>query len=609
MPGPDATRDRILDILQRHWGYDTLRPLQEEAICASLERRDSLVVLPTGAGKSVCYQIPPLVRGGLDVVVSPLISLMKDQVDGLVASGVAAVALHSAMSPEDQADAERAIEAGEVRLLFAAPERLLTSRTRDLLRRAKPNAIVVDEAHCISHWGHDFRPEYRRLTDLKRTLPEASWHAFTATATERVRDDIVAQLGLDDAAVLVGDCDRPNLVYRVLPRVDARNQCLEAVKRHDGQAVIVYCISRKDTEKTAEWLKKQGIEAAAYHAGLNPKVRQRVQDRFMQERLQVVCATVAFGMGVDRSDVRCVVHMAMPKSIEHYQQEAGRAGRDGLEAECVLLYSSADVMSWRRLMTMAAYDAGDEAAPEHQVELLEHMRRFCSSMRCRHEALANYFGQTIAKTNCGACDVCLDECEVIDDGVVVAQKVLSAVARLRSTFGAAHVVDVLRGANKARIRDMGHDRLTVYGLLAETPAPAVHSYIDQLIDLGALVRSEGEYPVLQLTEEAAGFLKGERDVTLRRPKVATKRAGTKDAGDWTGVDRDLFDRLRDLRRRIAEERAVPAYIVFGDATLRDMARRKPRTAGELLEVKGVGQKKLDEFGEAFLECVQGAAAE
>jgi len=602
MPCDDATITEIHDVLKKHWGFDGLRPLQEEAVRAALDGRDSLVVLPTGAGKSLCYQIPPIIRDGFDVVVSPLISLMKDQVDGLLACGVPAVSLHSGMSPDEQARAESAIENGEIRLLFAAPERLLTSRTRDLLRRTNPGAIVIDEAHCISHWGHDFRPEYRRLTDLRSVVPGAAWHAFTATATERVREDIAAQLGLREPVILVGDCDRPNLVYRVLPRVGGREQLLQAVRRHDGEAVIVYCISRKDTEKTADWLKSEGVEAAAYHAGLTPRVRNRVQERFMQERLQVVCATVAFGMGVDRSNVRCVVHMAMPKSIEHYQQEAGRAGRDGLEAECVLLYSSADVMSWRRLMTRSAQEMGEESAPEHQLEMLERMRRFCSSMQCRHRLLAEYFGQSLAGESCGACDVCLEESAEVQAGEVVAQKILSAVARLQSRFGAAHVVDVLRGSRKEKLRSCGHDQLSVFGLMAETPAPVLQSFIDQLCDLGALERTPGDRPILQLTNDAGRFLRGEAEVSLRTPKVAMVRSRDSSRGgdDWDGVDRELFERLRVLRMEIAEERSVPAYVVFGDATLREMARHRPRTLDEMLEIKGVGRNKLEQFGEVFL---------
>lgn len=599
----DATTGEIYERLRQHWGYDTLRPLQEEAIRAGLSRHDSLVVLPTGGGKSLCYQIPPLIHGGVDVVVSPLISLMKDQVDGLQTCGYPAAALHSGLTPEERGSIEQAVVNGEIRLLFAAPERLMSGRGRDLLRRIEPTSIVIDEAHCISHWGHDFRPEYRRLTELKSTLPTASWHAFTATATARVREDIVQQLGLRNPIVLVGDCDRPNLTYRVIPRINAKTQALEAIRRHDGQAVIVYCISRKATESLAAWLCERDVDAAAYHAGLSASQRRRVQDRFMQERLQVVVATVAFGMGIDRSDVRCVVHMAMPKSVEHYQQESGRAGRDGLAAECVLLYSSADVLSWRRLMDQAAQEAGESGAPDHQVALLEHMRRFCSSMQCRHKSLAEYFGQTYEASNCGACDICLDECKAIDDGVVMAQKILSCVARLQSRFGAAHVVDVLRGARKERLRAMGHDRLSVYGLLAETPTPVVHSYIDQLCDIGALRRTEGDRPVIQLTPDAAEFLKGRREVTLRRPVAVSKSRAAQAEADWAGVDRELFERLRALRRDMAEERGVPAYVIFGDQTLRGLARRRPRSLGEMLEVKGVGKRKLEDFGEVFLDAI------
>jgi len=514
---------RLAEALAQYWGFESLRPLQREAVDAAIAGRDALVVLPTGGGKSLCYQLPAVLHGATDLVVSPLISLMKDQVDALRACGVPAVALHSGLAPEENAEAEAAIAAGEVRLVYAAPERLLTRRTLDLLRPVDVRAIIIDEAHCISHWGHDFRPEYRRLVDLKRVFPEAAWRAFTATATERVREDILAQLDLRDPAVLVGACDRPNLTYRVTPRTDARAQLLEAIGRHEREAVIVYTLSRKEAEQTADWLKTSGVSALAYHAGFDGPKRQRIQDRFMQERCDVIVATVAFGMGVDRSDVRAVIHTAMPKSIEHYQQEAGRAGRDGLPAECVLLYSSADATRWRRLMDRSAAEAGEEAPSDHQLELLQHMQRFCSSMRCRHAQLAEYFGQTVA-TPCNACDVCLGENAAVDDAVTVAQKILSAVARLEGRFGAAHVVSVLRGSSSEKIRRMGHDQLTVHGLMRDTPAPAIQSYIDQLIDQGAIARTTGDRPIVHLTDESRPFLRGEAKVTLRKPKIVEKRA-------------------------------------------------------------------------------------
>jgi len=615
------SQDQIFGALKQYWGYDTLRPLQQEAIQASLDGRDSMVVLPTGGGKSLCYQLPAALRRGggggegmdgvkggvkggeMDLVVSPLISLMRDQVDGLAACGYPAVALHSGMKSAQIDRAEILIRNGQPNLVYAAPERLLSYRSLELLDHVNIRSVVIDEAHCVSHWGHDFRPEYRRLSELRSRIPNASWHAFTATATQRVRDDIVAQLGLRDPAILVGNCDRPNLTYRVLPRTDGRAQLLEAVSRHKDQAVIVYCISRKDTERTADWLCAQGLNAAAYHAGMDATKRGRVQDAFMHERLPIVVATVAFGMGVDRSDVRCVVHMAMPKSIEHYQQESGRAGRDGLEAECVLLYSSSDAAKWRRLMEKSAADAGADGPPEYQLRLLTHMHRFCSSMCCRHAALAGYFDQEYTDDDCRACDVCLGENELEPDAVVVSQKILSCVARLSSRFGAAHVVDVLRGSQKARISQFGHDRLSVFGLLNDTPKPVLTSFIDQLVDAGALVRTEDDRPILRLSEDSRDYLKGLRDVTLRRPKVTQRPADRRGEADWQGVDRGLFERLRALRRRLADELNVPAYIVFGDQTLRELARIKPRDIAEMLQVRGVGQQKVEAFGQAFLECI------
>lgn len=595
--------EELYAALRRYWGYTSLRPMQEEAVHCSLAGTDSLVVLPTGGGKSLCYQLPAALRQGTDLVVSPLISLMQDQVDGLGACGYPAVALHGGMSASQLHAAEALIRDGEINLIYAAPERLLAARTLKLLQQLNVQAVVIDEAHCVSHWGHDFRPEYRRLSQLRQYFPQASWHAFTATATPQVQQDIVAQLSLHDPAVLVGDCDRPNLTYRVAPRTEGRKQLLEAVTRHAGHAVIVYCISRNETQRVADWLRGRGIDAEAYHAGLDAQKRQAVQDRFMQDRLHVVVATVAFGMGVDRSDVRCVVHMAMPKSIEHYQQEAGRAGRDGLEAECVLLYSSADAAKWRQLMTRTAIEAGRQGPPPHQLHQLSGMQRFCSSMRCRHQSLAQYFGQSYEKASCGACDVCLGENDLVDDAVVITQKILSCVARLVSGFGVAYIVDVLRGSNKEKVRRFGHDRLSTFGLLQETPTPVLHSYIDQLIDAGALSRTEGDRPVITLTPDSREYLRGTRDVVLRRPKIVARSTPASSEPDWQGVDSSLFQRLRTLRRELAQELGVPAYLVFGDQTLREMARLKPCSQDQLLQVRGVGQQKLNAFGDAFLNCI------
>ncbi|HYT58313.1 MAG TPA: RecQ family ATP-dependent DNA helicase, partial [Verrucomicrobiae bacterium] len=428
-PTDRATAD-ILATVRHYWGFSELRPLQEQAIRAGLELRDSLVVMPTGGGKSLCYQVPAELAQRTDIVVSPLISLMKDQVDGLRECGYSAAALYSGMSPEALRQTEEQIAAGRCRLVFVAPERLLTPRFLQFVERLNVRAFAVDEAHCISHWGHDFRPEYRQLAELKNRFPQTSLHAYTATATERVRADIATQLRLKTPVVLVGTFDRPNLVYRVVPRVDARAQALEVLRRHQGKAAIVYCISRNDTESMAAFLQANQLRAAFYHAGMEADERRRTQDAFAAEEIDVVAATVAFGMGIDRSDVRCVIHAAMPKSIEHYQQETGRAGRDGLEAECVLLYSGADVLRWESLIEKSAVDAKEPAGViAASRELLDHMRRLCTGVYCRHRKLSEYFGQEYVRPNCEACDVCLNEVEGLADATVTAQKILSCIAR------------------------------------------------------------------------------------------------------------------------------------------------------------------------------------
>jgi len=596
---PDA--DPILATVRRYWGFDTLRPLQQEAIAAALARRDALVVLPTGGGKSLCYQVPPAVSGRTDVVISPLISLMKDQVDGLRACGYPAAALNSGMDLDDLREVERGMTEDQYRLVFVAPERLLAPRFLDWLARASVRDFAVDEAHCISHWGHDFRPEYRQLAELKARVPGASLRAYTATATERVRADIAAQLQLADPLVLVGTFDRPNLTYRVVPRVDTRRQVLEILRRHAGQAAIVYCLSRRDTEGLADRLAAQGLKAAHYHAGLPAAERRRTQEAFAEERLDIVVATVAFGMGIDRSDVRCVIHAGLPKSIEHYQQETGRAGRDGLEAECVLLYSPGDVVRLERLFEKSAAEAevGEEVIAASRT-LLQHMQRFAGGMACRHRALSEYFDQAFPRINCGACDVCLNEVEGVSDATVSAQKILSCVARVGEGFGVMHVVDILVGAETERIRQRRHDQLSTYGLLGEVPRKAVTAMVHQLLDQRLLERTPGDRPVLRLNDASWSVLRGQRTVQLVQPKQGPVARTRFDEDSWEGVDRDLFESLRQLRRGLADARGVPPYIIFGDATLRELARLRPSSPAAFATVRGVGQKKLEDLGPQFL---------
>jgi ATP-dependent DNA helicase RecQ len=605
-----AEERRITEILSRWWGFEQLRPLQAEAIGSALGGRDSLVVMPTGGGKSLCYQLPPLVSESTDVVISPLVALMKDQVDSLEAIGYPAAAIHSGLTAEERARTRDRLAAGELRLLFTAPERLVNTGLLDLLARVGVKRFSIDEAHCISHWGHDFRPEYRQMALLRERFPSASLHAFTATATPRVRDDIVAQLHLRDPDVLLGTFDRPNLVYRVVPRTDRVAQTLQILGRHAGEASIVYCISRKETERLAARLAAEGILARPYHAGLDPEQRRRTQEAFARETIDVVVATVAFGMGIDRSDVRLVLHTSLPKSLEAYQQETGRAGRDGLAAECVLLYSSADVFSWESLVRKSADESSLEPAEAErlvagQVEHLHAMRRYAQAARCRHAALSEYFGQAYGTEPCGACDVCLGETASIPDSTVVAQKIISCVARAGERFGVRHVCEVLRGARTEGISRHGHDRLSTFGILSTLDQRAVENLAHQLLDQGLLARSGGDRPVVMLNEQSWEVLRGTRQVVLLEPRAGRTRTAKADADDWKDVDRDLFERLRKWRRRVAESRGKPAWTIFDDKSLRAIAREKPSSPAALLRVKGIGEKRLADFGAAILDLVAG----
>ncbi len=576
---------------------------------AVLAGRDSIVVLPTGGGKSLCFQAPAVVHQGLALVVSPLISLMKDQVDTLVGNGVAAGFYNSSLAPSEKAEVVAGLRQGRYRLLYVSPERLVGEGSDGfigLLSSCGVSFVAVDEAHCISQWGHDFRPEYRQLGRLRQLLPGVSVHAYTATATARVRRDIADQLGLNDPHEFVGSFDRPNLVYRVLARAALKRQLLDALERHRGEAGIIYCTSRREVDALSAWLTGIGTPALPYHAGLSDAERNQHQDAFLSERVDVIVATVAFGMGIDRSNVRFVVHAGAPRSVEHYQQESGRAGRDGLEAECLLIYSTADFMKWRVMLEQNG-ELNDATR-----NLLRQMERYAASVGCRHRHLNEYFGERYPKDGCGACDFCLNELEPAESPTVLARKILSCVVRVGQRFGAMHVASVLRGHASEQVLARGHDKLSTFGLLGQASVAEVRGYIEQLIGLGLLQSTDDAYPVLTLTVMGLALLRDETSypgLTLARQRVPPKNAprvqSRVEAESWQDVDRNLFERLRAIRLEIARARGVPPYVIFHDATLREMARLRPASIDALLKVKGVGARKADELGGIFLSAIQG----
>jgi ATP-dependent DNA helicase RecQ len=582
--------------------------LQAEAMRSVVEGRDSVVVLPTGGGKSLCFQAPALAMDGVAVVLSPLISLMKDQIDALRDNGVAAASVNSAMPPAERQRVANEVRAGRLKLLYMSPERLMNERTLDFLREHKVSFFAIDEAHCISDWGHDFRPEYRMLRALKEKFPEVGVHAYTATATPRVREDIARELHLRDTEFLVGSFDRPNLQYRVVRRNDVYRQMREVIDRYPDDSGVIYCIRRADVDELCARLRAEGLAALPYHAGLPDGDRQANQDAFINDRCRIIVATVAFGMGIDKSNVRYVLHAAAPKSLEAYQQESGRAGRDSLEAECWLFWSPQDFQVWRRIQQDLPKEAYDIA-----MTVLQGMDRYCSALECRHRLLVRHFGQDLERENCGACDVCLGGVQLVEDRQILAQKIISCVLRLKESFGAEYTAMVLVGSNDEKILSRRHDSLSTYGLLEQHDKRHVREWIDQLLSQGFLARV-GEYNVLQVTPTGWEVIRGTQTPMLARPHVRerkSKRAerGTSDSaarvdqGSWEGVDRPLFDALRKLRREKADERGLPPFIIFGDATLRDMARRRPSSLTAMRHVHGVGDKKLSDYGNDFLNLI------
>ncbi len=589
----------IQQALVKYWGYSDFLPLQKEAMSCLHRRRDCILVLPTGGGKSLCYQAPALAADGLAVVVSPLISLMKDQVDALIECGVAAMRLDSSMTAEEQKDTFESLRRGDVKLLYLSPERLLSDGFIKFLQKQKIAYFAIDEAHCVSMWGHDFRPEYRQLGQLREIFGDVTIAAYTATATAQVREDIAVQLRLTKPEMLVGSFDRPNLCYKIQPRKNIHTQVCGVLDRHKGESGVIYCIRRRDVDELCIELKNRGYNVAGYHAGMSPEQRKRSQDRFIKEQVDTIVATIAFGMGIDKSNIRYVIHTGMPKSLEHYQQESGRAGRDGLEAECCLFYAGGDYGIWKFLMR----DMPDEPQ-KIAIGKLDQIYQFCTGAACRHEAILQYFGQQLDKDNCAACDMCLGEMDMLEDALVVAQKILSCVVRLEQRFGSRYTAQVLAGSKDKRILESGHDKLSTYGLLGEYDIGIIQNWIEQLAGQGYL-KKQGEYNVLTVTEAGRAVLKGQKTPRLLKPaeKKTTRQSRTA-VESWEGVDGGLFEALRTFRRQEAAEKGVPPFVIFGDATLRELAKVRPSTPKALMGIKGIGTQKRRQYGRAVLTIIQ-----
>ena len=589
--------DLLLDTLSRTFGYREFRPLQRQIIQASLEDRDVFALLPTGGGKSLCFQLPALIRNGLTVVVSPLIALMKDQVDQLQTAGIAATFLNSTLDPGEARARLRRLHQREYCLLYAAPERLMLDDWKANLRGWNIKALAIDEAHCISEWGHDFRPEYRQLAELRALLPGVPIMALTATATARVRTDIISHLNLDNPAVFVASFNRPNLAYQVIPKDQPLRQILSVIAKRPDESGIVYCATRAATERLAASLAARGLATLPYHAGLPTNLRTENQELFLRDEVRIICATIAFGMGINKPNVRWVVHHDLPKNIEGYYQETGRAGRDGLPADCLLLFSTGDAAKQAHFIEEMSTPQEQQIARRQLREMIHYAE--CSTCR-RHELLA-YFGEQSA-THCEACDNCLEP-RATYDGTTVSQKFLSCVFRIRQSShlstGINHVIDVLTGAKTEKVRRWNHDTLTTYGIGADIDRAEWAAIGRELLRQGYLRQTGNEFPIVEMTPSGLSALRSRKIIMLTRPMVRPK---TKRPPRRTGeidCDEALFSRLRELRKRLADERGVPAYVIFGDATLREMARRYPATKEAIAEIFGVGQRKLQDFGEAF----------
>ena len=587
------------DLLKRYFGYDQFRPLQEEVISNVLNGEDSLVIMPTGGGKSLCYQLPALRLEGLTLVVSPLIALMKDQVDSLKGIGIRAEFLNSTLSYNEMSRVRGEAMRGELKILYVSPERLALDTFRSFLSNLKVSLVAVDEAHCISEWGHDFRPDYRELGALRRSMSDVPFIALTATATPRVRDDIVTQLGLKSPPRFVASFNRANLTYEVRPKRNAFAQLTEFLEERRDQAAIIYCHSRKETEELAVDLQQLGIRARAYHAGMDAEMRRRTQEGFITGEFPIVVATIAFGMGIDKPDVRLVVHYSIPKSLESYYQETGRAGRDGLPSDCILLYSYGDKSRQEFFINRI----NDQLERKKSQDKLDQVVEFCQLQSCRRRFLLEYFGDNSlsngsTENNCQGCDICSTPRQEFD-ATIISQKIMSAVIRTGERFGIVHVSDVLLGSKRKRVLELGHDELSVYGIVNDYGRNEIRDIAGQLVGKGLMQKNSSEYATLGVTAEGRRFLRDQSRLRLSRPKQV-ERAQRKQTVRQSTRDTGLFERLRSLRIQIARQQGVPAFVVFNDACLKDMAAKAPRTLDQLANVSGVGSAKLEQYGERFL---------
>jgi ATP-dependent DNA helicase RecQ len=586
----------IKNLLKKHFGYDEFRSPQEAIIEHVISGKDTFVLMPTGGGKSLCYQLPALVLDGITIVVSPLIALMKDQVDALKANGISAEFVNSTLSNDEISNIYKLAKAGEIKIIYIAPERLATSDFSQFLKEIKVSLFAIDEAHCISEWGHDFRPDYRNLSKLRVDFPDVPIIALTATATGKVENDILSQLHIKKAKKFASSFNRSNLTYCVESKTNAFEHTLSFLEKYKNDSSIIYCFSRKDTEKLSDMLNQSGIDALPYHAGLDPDNRKETQEKFIKDEVKVIVATVAFGMGIDKPNVRLVVHYDLPKSIEGYYQETGRAGRDGLSSDCILFYSPGDQFKQDFFIRQIP----DEKEKANATQKLREVLNYCETEICRRKFLLSYFGETFPLENCGGCDICLTQKEEFD-ATVISQKIISAIIRTGQRFGEAYITNLLLGKKTKNFVNNGHDKLSVYGIEKEFSGDEIRTIIAKLISKGLVSKTDGDYPVLVVTNDGMAFIKEKKTLQLTKSINKFKKANKEKELEY---DKDLFEELRTIRKHIADEYQVPPFIIFGDNSLVEMARYFPQSTESFSKISGVGQKKLELYGDRFIHKIR-----